>query len=233
MRSVQSPCMLDAFEKVTTASPPPGVLHMPPCGMLVKVSMCAACHSKEAAHRQCLWNYCRCACHGEPLQTFRCLGRRRTACSSPAEHTDCIVVLLCIAEHSRPRKIKFNSCLAPFQASSSTDAAEGSWLERFLVNYKVRLPSVQRWNSSTRACAEEGMTSEDLGTMLEEDVAIEAAHTEAERESDLSAPGLLKLSRFEGIQDLASVSKVRRPAGMCPGSMGRSDLAQARAHHTA
>ena len=143
------------------------------------------------------------------------------------------VALLRIAEHSRPRKSKFNSCLAPFQASSSTDAAEGSWLERFLVNYKVRLPSVQRWNSLTRACAEEGMTSEDLGTMLEEDVAIEAAHTEAERESDLSAPGLLKLSRFEGIQDLASVSKVRRPAGMCPGSMGRSDLAQARAHHTA
>ena len=37
---------------------------------------------------------------------------------------------------------------------------------------------------SQLACDEDGMTSEDLGTMLEEDVAIEAAHDEAERESD-------------------------------------------------
>eukprot|EP00931_Biecheleriopsis_adriatica_P027467 TRINITY_DN1651_c0_g2_i1.p1 TRINITY_DN1651_c0_g2~~TRINITY_DN1651_c0_g2_i1.p1 ORF type:complete len:469 (+),score=110.36 TRINITY_DN1651_c0_g2_i1:48-1454(+) len=42
----------------------------------------------------------------------------------------------------------------------------GSWLERFLANYK------------------DGMTSDDVGTMLEEDAAIEAAHKEAEAESE-------------------------------------------------
>ncbi|CAE7187621.1 Uchl3 [Symbiodinium pilosum] len=51
---------------------------------------------------------------------------------------------------------------------SGAIATQGSWLERFLANYK------------------DGMTSEDLGTMLEEDVAIEAAHDEAERESEAS-----------------------------------------------
>ena len=72
------------------------------------------------------------------------------------------------------------------------------------------------------------MTSEDLGTMLEEDVAIEAAHTEAERESDFSAHGFWKLSIFNGIQDVANASEVRRPVGMCLGSVGHSDLADAR-----
>merc|ERR1719409_744980 len=41
-----------------------------------------------------------------------------------------------------------------------------SWLERFLGAYR------------------EGMTSDDIGTMLEEDVAIEKAHAEAEAESE-------------------------------------------------
>eukprot|EP00929_Paragymnodinium_shiwhaense_P118291 TRINITY_DN90224_c0_g1_i1.p1 TRINITY_DN90224_c0_g1~~TRINITY_DN90224_c0_g1_i1.p1 ORF type:complete len:480 (-),score=91.47 TRINITY_DN90224_c0_g1_i1:275-1714(-) len=44
--------------------------------------------------------------------------------------------------------------------------SENSWLERFLLNYR------------------EGMTSDDVGQLLEEDAAIEAAHAEAEKESE-------------------------------------------------
>lgn len=48
-------------------------------------------------------------------------------------------------------------------------AEPSSWLERFLCSYK------------------DGMTSEDVGTLLEEDTAIEAAHEMAERESEASS----------------------------------------------
>lgn len=47
-------------------------------------------------------------------------------------------------------------------------AEPSSWLEKFLCSY------------------ENGMTSEDVGTLLEEDTAIEAAHEDAERESEAS-----------------------------------------------
>eukprot|EP00930_Biecheleria_cincta_P059626 TRINITY_DN45338_c0_g1_i1.p1 TRINITY_DN45338_c0_g1~~TRINITY_DN45338_c0_g1_i1.p1 ORF type:complete len:473 (+),score=107.67 TRINITY_DN45338_c0_g1_i1:40-1458(+) len=48
-------------------------------------------------------------------------------------------------------------------------AEPSSWLEKFLCSYA------------------DGMTSEDVGTLLEEDAAIEAAHEDAERESEASA----------------------------------------------
>jgi len=57
-------------------------------------------------------------------------------------------------------------CMANLCRHGGESADAGSWLEKFLVAYK------------------EGMTSDDVGQLLEEDAAIEAAHKEAEAESE-------------------------------------------------
>ena len=59
------------------------------------------------------------------------------------------------------------------------------------------------------------MTSDDLGTMLEEDVAIEAAHEEAERESDCSAVFFLKVASMARTCTTELLSKARLLIGMC------------------
>lgn len=78
-----------------------------------------------------------------------------------------------------------------------------SWLERFLVQFK------------------EGMDSDDVGQMLEEDAAIEAAHAEAERESEARDRSSNKNLHFIAFVDINNT--VVELDGRRPGPVSRNN----------